>query len=227
METQKLGSEYRESGGKGAARKMRAEGRVPAVVYGQGEEPLPISVNEKDLRRLLASKWETAIVDLSITGKVKKECNAIIKHVQQHPANGRVLHVDFQYIRRGEKIRLDVPVALIGDPKGVKEMGGILEHGLREVSIRCLPRHIPESIDLDVGALGIHDAIHVKDIVDSYPDMEFLDDPESTLANVLPPKVEVEPVAEEVEAEGQEPEVIAKGKEEEEAAEGETAEEGK
>jgi large subunit ribosomal protein L25 len=215
MDMQKLGSEYRESQGKGAARKLRAQGRIPAVLYGQDEETLSIWISERELRQILASKWETAIVDLSIEGKVKKECNAIIKDIQRHPANGRLLHVDFQYVRKGQKIRLDVPIGLIGDPIGVKEMGGILEHGLREVAVRCMPRHIPESIELDVSHLGIHDAIHVKDITDGYPDVEFLDDPESTLANVVPPKVEVEPVAEEEAAE-EEPEVIAKGKEEEE-----------
>ena len=220
METHKLGSQFRESSGKGAARKLRAQGCVPAVLYGHNEEPLSIWINELDLRRLLASKWETAIVDLSISGKVKKECSAIIKDVQQHPSSGKVVHVDFQYVHKGEKIRLDVPVTLIGDPRGVKEMGGILEHGLREVAIRCMPRHIPDSIELDVGHLGIHEAIHVKDIIAGYPDVEFLDDPESTLANVVPPKVEVEPVAEEEEIE-EEPEVIAKGREEEEPAAGE------
>ncbi|MDH3217169.1 MAG: 50S ribosomal protein L25 [Candidatus Krumholzibacteria bacterium] len=214
METRKLGTQTRESIGKGVARKLRAEGKIPAVLYGHGEESLSITVKEQDLRKLLASKWETTIVDLSISGRVKKECNAIIKDVQQHPASGRILHVDFQSVRRGEKIRLDVPVTLTGDPKGVKEMGGILEHGLREAAIRCMPRHIPESVELDVASLGIHDALHIKDIVASYPDLEFLDDPESTLAIVVPPKVEVEPVAAEEEVAEEEPEVIAKGKEE-------------
>ena len=178
------------------------------------EKPIPIWIREPDLRKLLLTQWETAIVDLKVGGKVKKECNAIIKDIQQHPASGKVLHVDFQYIRKGQKIRLDVPVILVGMPLGVKEMGGILEHGLREVAIRCMPRHIPDTIELDVSELGIQDSIHVKAVLDRYPDIEFLDDPESMLANVVPPKVEVEPVAEE-EAE-EEPEVIAKGKEEEE-----------
>jgi large subunit ribosomal protein L25 len=225
METRKLGCEYRESRGKGAARKMRSAGQIPAVVYGGSEEPVAVWVDEPDLRKLLASKWETAIVDLKITGKVKKECNAIVKHIQQHPANGRVLHVDFQYLREGEKIRLDVPVTLHGEPRGVKEMGGILEHGAREVAIRSLPKDIPDIIEFDVSGLGIQDAIHIRDIIDMYPDIEFLDDPDLTLANVVPPKIEVEAVAEEEEVEG-EPEVIAKGKEDEEApAEGKVADE--
>jgi large subunit ribosomal protein L25 len=215
METHKLASEYRESLGKGPSRRMRVQGQIPAVLYGQNEEPIPIWIREPDLRTLLVSKWETAIVDLKIGGKIKKECNAIIKDIQQHPISGKVLHVDFQYIRKGQKIRLDVPITLVGIPRGVKEMGGILEHGLREAAVRCMPRHIPDAIEIDVAELGIQDSIHVKAIVDRYPDIEFLDDPESMLANVVPPKVEVEMVAEE-EAE-EEPEVMAKGKEEEES----------
>jgi large subunit ribosomal protein L25 len=227
METRKLESEYRQSRGKESARKMRAKGNIPAVLYGGKEEPISIWVAEPDLRRLFSSKWETAIIDLTVKGKVKKECNAIVKHVQQHPASGKVLHVDFQYILEGEKIRLVVPITLTGDPRGVKEMGGILEHGLRELAIRCFPRHIPDSIELDVAELGIHDSIPVRDIIGSFPDLEFLDDPESILANVVPPKVEAEPVAEQEEVEG-EPEVIAKGKEGEEATteEKETEEKG-
>jgi large subunit ribosomal protein L25 len=219
METQKLNSICRESFGKGHARKIRAQGRIPAVIYGYEEETIPISLSEKDMRKVLTAGWETTIVDLKIEGKTSRQCDAIIKDVQQHPATGKVLHVDFQFIRRGQKIRLDVPVSLSGDPRGVKEMGGILEHGSRELAVRCMPRHIPDAIEIDVTELGIHDGIHLKDIIERYPDIEFLDDPDATLAIVVPPKIEVEPtVTEEEEEEGaEEPEVIAKGKEEKEA----------
>ncbi len=228
METQKLNSVCREAFGKGEARKIRAQGRVPAVVYGQKEEALAISVSEQDLRKVLTSGWETTIVDLNIDGRVKKECNAIIKDIQQHPATGKVLHLDFQYIHKGQKIRLEVPVSLVGDPPGVKEMGGILEHGSRELTIRCMPRHIPDTIEIDVSELGIHDAIHLRDAVGKYPDIEFLGDLEATLAIVVPPKVEVEPTVadEEVEETMEEPEVIAKGKEEKDAEAGEEKEKG-
>ncbi|MFQ5511276.1 MAG: 50S ribosomal protein L25 [Candidatus Krumholzibacteriia bacterium] len=220
MQTQKLVSVCREPMGKGAARKVRAEGRIPAVIYGHEDENVAISLSERDLRKILVSGWETTIVDLGIEGKVTKECNAIIKEVQQHPATGKVLHVDFQYIRKGQKIRLDVPVVLKGDPRGVKEMGGILEHS-RELAIRCIPRHIPDSIEIEVTELGIQDSIHLNEIVERYPDIEFLDDPDTTLAIVVPPKVEAEPVAEEEAEEAiEEPEVIAKGKEEKAEGEG-------
>ena len=216
METQKLASEYRETWGTGHARKIRASGKIPAVLYGHNEDTVPITVSEIDLRKLLSTNWETAIVDLQVQGKVTKECNAIIKDIHFHPTTGKVLHVDFQFVRRGQKIRLDIPVTIVGDAKGVKEMGGILEHGPRELAVRCMPRHIPETIEINVQELGIQDAIHVKDIVSSYPDVEFLDDPETTLAIVVPPKVEVEPAVVEEEEGAEEPEVIAKGKEEKE-----------
>jgi len=227
METHKLGSEFRESVGKGAARKLRAQGRVPAVLYGHGETPTSIWVSERDLRKIFSSNWETAIVDLSIAGKADKDCNAIIKDVQQHPTSGKVLHVDFQHIRTGEKIRLEVPVKLVGLPRGVKDMGGILEHGLRQLAVRCVPKDIPGSIDLDVAELGIHDAIHVRDVIGRYPGVEFLDDPGSTLAIVVPPKLEAEPVAPTAEEAPAEPEVIGKGKEAKEGEEEPPSEEKK
>lgn len=215
MKTMKLDTEYRETSGKGAARKLRGSGSVPAVLYGHNEETIPLSVSEAELRKVFASNWETAILNLAVTGKVTKECDAIIKDVQQHPITGNVLHVDFQLIQRGTKIKLTVPVTLTGEPPGVKVEGGVLDHGLRDLSIRCLPRHIPEGVEIDVGGLGIHDSIHIRDIIDAHPDLEFLDDLEATLANVLPPKVEAEPSTElEEEEESDEPEVIAKGKEE-------------
>ncbi|MCZ6765891.1 MAG: 50S ribosomal protein L25 [bacterium] len=215
MKTMKLGTEYRETSGKGAARKLRSSGGVPAVLYGHNEDTIPLTVSESDLRKVFASHWETAILSLAVTGKVTKDCDAIIKDVQQHPTTGSVIHVDFQMIQRGEKIKLTIPVTLTGEPPGVKVEGGVLDHGLRDLNIRCLPRHIPEGVEIDVGGLGIHDSIHIKDIIDAHPDLEFLDDLEATLANVLPPKVEAEPSSElEEEEESEEPEVIAKGKEE-------------
>lgn len=219
MKTLKLDSEYREPSGKGTVRKLRAEGMIPGVLYGQGEDTVSIALNELEFRKILSANWETAIVSLAVTGTVNKEVDAIIKDVQHHPASGRVLHVDFQHIRRGEKLRIEVPVSLTGAPIGVKEQGGILEHGSRELAIRCLPRHIPEGIEIDVTALGIQDGIHIRDIVERYPDLEFLDDPDVTLAIVVPPKIEVEAEVEAEVEEGEEPEVIAKGKEEGEEGE--------
>lgn len=217
MENPKLTSTYRETKGKGDARKLRAQGMVPGTIYGFRQDTISIAVNELELRRVLTSRGETAIVDLTIGGKVEKECNAIMKEIQQHPATGKILHIDFQYVRKGEKLRLEVPLELTGIATGVKDMGGVMERGPRVLQIRCFPRHIPEKIEIEVSELKIQDGIHVKDISDEYPDLEFLDDPETTLAIVVPPKIEAEPTPEEEEAEGEgeEPEVIGKGKEEE------------
>lgn len=212
MKEFKLVTEYRDGQGKGHARKLRAGGGVPGVIYGQKEDTVPITIDERELKRMLSS--EVAIVDLEVKGKVTKECEAIVKDVQQHPGTGRILHVDFQYVRRGEKINVEIPVRLNGMPRGVKDMGGILEHGLRTVRIRCLPRYIPEHIEVNVEDLGIHDGIKLRDVLDANPDLEFLDEPDSTLAIVVPPKIEAEPAAELEEEEAEEPEVISKGKEE-------------
>ena len=190
MESLKLTSEYRVSSGKGVSRRLRAQGRVPAVLYGHSEEPIKISIDEADFFRVLRVRGETAIIGLTVEGEVKKDCDAIIKEIQQHPASGEILHVDFQHIRRGEKIKIDVPVELLGEPLGVKEMGGVLEHGPRELVIRCLPRDIPERITVDVSGLKMHDAIHVKDIAAQNPGFEFLDDLGTTLAIVVPSRIE-------------------------------------
>lgn len=222
MESLKLTSEYRGSSGKGVSRKLRAQGRVPAVLYGHSEEAVKISVNERDFRRVLRVRGETAIIGLTIEGEVKKDCDAIIKEIQQHPATGKILHVDFQHIRHGEKIKIDVPVELLGEPLGVKEMGGVLEHGPRELVIRCLPGDIPERIEVDVTALKMHDAIHVKDIAAQHPGFEFLDDLDTTLAIVVPSRVE-EAAPTRAAEEIAEPEVVGKSKEaEKKKEEGET-----
>ncbi|NIM19646.1 MAG: 50S ribosomal protein L25 [Candidatus Latescibacteria bacterium] len=213
MEYFKLSSERREGSGKGIARKLRQQGRIPAVLYGHNQEPVHLSLAELEIRKVLHEHPESAIVDLTIDGKNRTSCNAIVREVQRHPATGRLLHIDFQRIKMDEKVRVHVPIVLLGNAKGVKEMGGILEHGLRELNITCVPTAIPNAIEIDVTELIIGDSIHVRDIVSRYPNFDFLDDEDTTLANVVPPKVEVAPV---VEGALEEPELVAAGKEEEE-----------
>lgn len=217
MERSILQSEYRENRGKNVARKLRQQGRIPAIVYGRKEEPLSLSVKEIDLRRILIDHGDSAIIDLSVEGKESKTYNAIIRDVQTNSATGKILHVDFQRISLDEKVRTGVSLSLKGDPKGVKEAGGILEHGLRELNIICVPSAIPELIEVDVSGLEIGDSIRLSEIAVGYPDIEFLDDAESTLAIVVHPKVEVVAEAEEeaVEEGAEEPELISKEKKEE------------
>lgn len=215
MENLRLETEIRTESGKSAAHKMRAGGHVPAVLYGRKEEPLSLVVNEKEIKAILHSHPESAVIDLAVKGRESKgPVNVIIRDIQRHPATGSLLHIDFQRISLHEKIRVEVRILLHGDPRGVKEQGGILEHVTRSVNVLSLPTAIPESIDVDVSELMIGDAIKLKDVIDTQPDIDFLDDLETTLANVIPPIVEAkaEEEAEEVEAEA-EPELVSKEKE--------------
>ena len=230
MENIKLNTKIRTDAGKGAARKMRADGEVPAVLYGQKEEPVSLTVDESVFRTILLSHPESAIIDLSVEGgKTKDPVNTIIRDVQRHPATGKLLHIDFQRIRLDQIIRVAVGVSAIGEPKGVKEQGGILEYGIRSLNIMCLPTAIPEMIEFGVTELNIGDAIRLKDVIAGYSDVEFLDDTEITLAHVMPPTVEAVPEAEvETEAEGEgEPELVAKDQEEGEKKEEEDSKEKK
>ena len=110
MEQFKLKSIYRQTSGKGVARKLRADGKIPSVLYGLKEDAVSLSIDEQEFRRVLRTYGETAIVDLDIEGLAEKEYNAIVKDVQVHPVTGRILHVDFQQIRRGEKLKIEVQV---------------------------------------------------------------------------------------------------------------------
>jgi large subunit ribosomal protein L25 len=220
MEILKLESEVRTGSGKGFSRKLRSSGRIPAILYGRKETPLNLELDEVAIRTALHQHPESAVIDLAVKGGDTDEpVNVIIRDVQRHPASGRILHVDFQRIKFGEKIRVEVKINIVGKPQGVKEQGGILEHSTRSVQIMCLPRKIPEAVELDVSELMIGDAVRVSDLMEKYPDVDFLDEPEITVAGVSPPVVEAEPVAvEEEEVEG-EPELVAKEKEGEEQPE--------
>jgi large subunit ribosomal protein L25 len=217
MENFKLTTTQRSDVGKGVARRMRAVGRVPAILYGHKEAPMGLSAPEKDLRAILHEHPDSAIVDLSVEGHAEP-INTIVRDVQRHPASGKLLHVDFQRIRLDEKVRVDVHVEIEGSPAGVKEQGGILEHGVRSVSVMCLPGDIPEAIVIDVTLLRIHDSTRIKDVAADYPGVEFLDGFETALATVIPPIVEAAPPEPEAE-EGEEPEVITREKKEDEEEE--------
>src|SRR5690606_4055871 len=149
--------------GKNAMRRLRRQGLVPGVVYGHGDETRTIALKAQELEKLLASiSVENTIIGLSIDGG--KPADTLIREVQQHPARRAVLHVDFLQIHAGEKIHLEVPVRLHGSPVGVRDNGGVLQEVLRELHVECLPRDIPEAVDLEIGHLDIGDSVHVKDI---------------------------------------------------------------
>ena len=220
MEILKLESGIREGSGKGFSRRLRSSGRVPAILYGRKTEPMNLDLDETAIRAALHQHPESAVIDLSVVGGDSDEpVNVIIRDIQRHPTTGRILHVDFQRIKFGEKLRVEVKIGVTGKPRGVKEQGGILEHSTRSTQIMCLPRQIPESLDLDVSELMIGDALKMSDLVEKYPDIDFMDESEITVAAVSAPAVEAEPVVEaEEEAEG-EPELVAKEKEGEEKPE--------
>ena len=208
-----LGGTRREKLGKGGARKARAAGHIPGVLYGHGQEPVPVSVQAREFDLALRShKGGNPIVNLSVGGG---EYTALIRAVQYDPLTHDVLHLDFQHISLTETIEVQVAVHLTGLPVGVKDGGGILETILREIDVRCLPTAIPPVIEVDVSHLNIGDSVHVREI--TVPNVTILNEGAETIATVVPPTVMEEKPAEAVVAEAapSEPEVIAKGKKEE------------
>jgi large subunit ribosomal protein L25 len=216
-----IGALPREAIGKGGARSVRREGRVPGILYGHGEESIPLSVDARELQRLVHSvSIENTIVDLSLKG-TRQPYKVLIREIQRHPTREEYIHVDFFHIAMDEKISVEVPIVLKGEPTGVRNKGGILDHQLRELEVYCLPAEIPERIEVDVSELDIGDAIHVRDL--AVPEgVEIEADPDRAVAAVLAPAVV--PIEEEVAAaveEPAEPEVITKRRAEEEGEEGE------
>jgi len=204
----------RESLGKGGARKARAAGQIPAVIYGHGETPRPIAVDFREFEvALRGHKGSNAIVNLNVAGG---EFTALVRDVQYDPLSRLIIHLDFQHISLTEQIEVDVPVHLVGTPIGVKDAGGILEHLLRTLKVKCLPTAIPASIDVDVSALNIGDNLHVRDLV-AGTGYEVVTEADVAVAAVVAPAAEevVAAPAEGAVAAGTEPEVVGtKGKKE-------------
>jgi large subunit ribosomal protein L25 len=200
----KLNAERRQGTGKGVARKLRARGRVPAVLYGHGVEPTPIAVDAKDLFHVLhTSAGANVLIDLRVDGTGHL---ALAREVQRDHIKGEYVHVDFFAVRRDEEVKVTVPVRIVGEAPGVKQ-GGLLEHHLWEVQLQSRVDRVPEAIDADVSDLGIGDALKVGDL--RIPEgASLLTDPEDTVVSVVTPQV-----LEVVEAE-------AAGAEEAEAVEG-------
>jgi large subunit ribosomal protein L25 len=214
MERPQVKANLRQEKGKGAARKIRAKGAVPAILYGVGVEPLPLSVNLHEFDKALEGVEGTGVlIELSIDGK--ESLPVMLRDYQVDLITRKFEHLDFQKIDLSKKVKLEVPIHLVGKAPGVKD-GGILEHMRRQLEIKCLPTAIPEAIDVDVSQLNIGDIIHVSDI--QLPEgVEVLTALDQTVAAVVEPAPE--PTAEEVaaatEAAPAEPEVIGAKKEEE------------
>ena len=217
----------REQIGKGWARKARAAGQIPAVIYGHGENPQPIAVDFREFELALRGhKGSNAIVNLNVGGG---EVTALVRDVQYDPLSRAVIHLDFQHISLTEQIEVEVPVHFVGTPVGVKDGGGILEHLLRMLKVKCLPTAIPAGIDVDVSALNIGENLHVSDLQPG-TGYEIITDADVAVAAVVAPAAEevaAAPAEGEVAAAAAEPEVVgAKGKKDEEGAPAASAKEG-
>jgi large subunit ribosomal protein L25 len=223
MATVTLEAQLRTERGKGAARALRREGFVPGIIYGHGEETRACKINAKEFERLVTRvAYESTVIDLKLDDGNTPQ--VLIRDIQIHPYRPEVLHVDFLTVRKGEKVKLSVPVHLTGVAAGVKE-GGILEHLRHEVEIRTIPSKIPEALEIDVTELTIGDQVTVADLTTD-EEVEILAEMTAAIAQLVPPIVhkieeeEAEEVAVEGEEEVAEPEVVGRGKaaDEEEAA---------
>ena len=190
----KLSAQTRSVVGRTAVKKIKAQGLVPATIYGGHDEPVNLSLNKREISNLLLrATSEHVLVDLEIVDGAEKSSRlALIQEVQHHPIRRDVLHVDFHAVRADEKLHAEIPVEPFGEPAGVKNYGGILEIALHSLSIECLPKDLPELIRIDVSGLGVGEAIHVKDI--ALPEGVVAHaDGDLTVVRVAAPKVEVEP----------------------------------
>ena len=215
----KVQAKVRDGRGKNDARRARREGMVPITVYGGGAETVAAVAPLRDLAAILRSEaGRNTIFTIDVEGVGESE---VMFHDRQiDPVKGRLIHADLTRLVKGQKIEVTVPLHLVGEPFGVKEKQGVLEQIMREIEIRCEPREIPDSLDVDVSNLDVHDVLHASDIPVSEA-VEILTDPEQVIATVGIVKEEVEaaPVVEGEEP--AEPEVIGKGKKEEEGEEAE------
>jgi large subunit ribosomal protein L25 len=213
----KLQVKERDSRGSADARRLRREGFIPGVLYGNGKTPYAICIPERELRRVLSGAGGLhAILDVFLEGQ-KTTHASILKDYQQDPIRGHISHVDLQEVRLDQPIQASVTVQLVGEPAGAKE-GGVLSQVQREINVEALPMEIPEHLDLDVSGMAIGDTLRLADLP-AYEGVTYLDDPEGTvLATVTLPTREVEP----------EPEEVPEGEElpEGEVPEGEEAPEG-
>jgi large subunit ribosomal protein L25 len=181
-----LTAEAREGAGKGVARKLRHSGRIPAVLYGHGDATRQLAVSAHDLEKLLGRiSVENTVVSLSTPDGA---IDVLIREVQHHPFKPEVYHVDFLQLHGDETLTLQIPVRVVGIPRGVEMDSGVLDQQVHDLTVVCLPRNIPEGIEVDVSGLGVGDSIRVSDL--SLPDgVHTLTDPEQPIASVHGPRV--------------------------------------
>jgi large subunit ribosomal protein L25 len=219
MATVELKGEIRTLVGKAAAKKLRRARRIPGIVYGGARGATPVTVNPQELSSVLEA-GENVLINLSLAGgDGTQACVVIVKELQLDPVRGWPLHADFLEISLERKIRVEVPLVLTGESVGAKGKGGILEQPLRQLFVECLPLNIPEKIPVDVSALDIGDAIHVRDLTVG-EGIRILEDGGRVVASVgAPAAEEAAPAVEEKPAE---PEVVGKREKAEAEPEAET-----
>ncbi|GLC26365.1 50S ribosomal protein L25/general stress protein Ctc [Roseisolibacter agri] len=210
MANTNLAAEPRSETGKGVARKLRAAGRIPAVVYGHNRAAESITVDARELERLLGRiSAASTVVELGLGGGTAR---TLIREIQRHPVRRHILHVDFQELVAGEKVTVNVPLVFVGTAIGVREQGGIFEEVMREISISVDPASIPNHVDVDISKLTIGHPLHVRDL--QLPaGVTVLDDADATVCSVAGSKAAAS--EETTAASPAEPEVIRQKKAEE------------
>jgi large subunit ribosomal protein L25 len=219
-----LEAQQRDAGTKNDARRVRREGKIPAVVYGAGKQAMPVSVDPRQVSRILHSETgHNTVFDLALDGERTK---AMIVDWQYEPIKGSLLHIDLKRIAMDQKLKVNIPIELMGEPAGVKQQGGILEQIAREVEVECLPGDIPNQIELNVSELVFGTVLRISDLPKN-DKIKYLSDPEQPVAHIITIKEEEVPTADAVAGEAAaapaEPEVIKKGKQETEEGAAEPA----
>jgi large subunit ribosomal protein L25 len=219
MKSVPLNAFPRTLGRRNGAKKLRSEGRIPAVIYGGKAKPQSVEIDAREIGELIIhSVSENLLVDLAIKDDASPKRLALVQEVQHHPLSGHVLHVDFHEVSPTEKVTIMVPVETTGEAAGVKNSGGVLEHVLFKLKVRALPKDLPEQVVIDVTALELNKTIHIGEI--KAPEgVEILGDKNIPVVSVAVPRAEEEPAAAEGAAAAGDVEMIKEKKEGEEGAE--------
>lgn len=202
MKSVPLNAFPRSLGRRAGSKKLRGDGRVPAVIYGRETKPQNLELNTKEITDLIHhSVSENLLVDLAVKDDAKPKRLALVQEIQHHPLSGHVLHVDFHEVSPTEKVTIQVPVETAGEAAGVKNSGGVLEHVLFKLKVRALPKDLPETIVIDVTNLELNKSIHIGE-VKAPEGVEIIGDKNIPVVSVAAPRAEEEPVAVEGKAAG-------------------------
>lgn len=184
MAMDKISAKLRSEKGTNPCKRLRRAGRIPGIVYGKDTEPTQITVDRADFHRLIRHHGESSLISLEIEGERTDHEMAIYKNVQIDALNTKVLHIDFQAVRAGEKVSITVPVVLTGTPVGVRDQGGVLMQARNEVTITCIPKLIPEQLEIDISTLELHQSIHLGELPLA-EGIELEDNPKISLVSII------------------------------------------